>query len=409
MSNKLQFKSKKSGKTYTIIKNLKDDIEGSLFLNENGKITPYFEGLIDLNAGVNENIPPTANAGDDITVKEGSEVILNGNEADVDGEVKEVGWRQISNHPGLDDVQLIADTEDTTAVKFTAPNVPEGSEKLQLEFMMEVIDDKGAKATDTIKVTVTQDGNSPPEPPKPKPGLLYTTKNPLLANGEPRDIETEGIDNDKFGKQDRFDKVVMGSHAGLKPRFYKVTADGYLQQKNGRNRFYFVVLNGGNFQIVYVFEFGDKQTNTTTAGASDHNEGGQPSNRCGGRKIVVDLEEQVIEFDVEDYHNVYVKKKEWKFKAPFKLTKDQKYYVVFESVEQSDGNIVEQAWIRREQDSEFKYVGKITIKPKSYWLGVKHTAVARYNGTESSDSKPMTIYEFTINEIKELSSKPPEI
>src|SRR6185312_13001146 len=171
MSNKLQFKSKKTGKTYTIIKNLKDDIEGSLFLNENGKITPYFDGLIDLNAGVNENIPPTANAGDDITVKEGDAVILNGNEADKDGEVKEVGWRQISNHPGMDDVTLIADTEDTTAVKFVAPNVPEGSDKLQLEFMMEVIDDKGAKATDTIKVTVTKDGNVPPPEPKPEAGL----------------------------------------------------------------------------------------------------------------------------------------------------------------------------------------------------------------------------------------------
>lgn len=413
MSNKLQFKSKKSGKTYTIIKNLKDDIEGELFLNENGKITEYFSGLIDLNAGANENIPPTANAGDDITVKEGSEVILNGNEADKDGEVKEVSWRQINPRPEIDEVLLIANSEDTTAVNFTAPKVPETEDHLELEFMMEVTDDKGAKATDTIRVTVTKDGSTPnPEPePQPSKDLIYTTMTNLVHNGIDRDIEKDGIDDPKYGKQDKFDKVIRGSHAGLKPRVYRITAMGVLQQINGRNRYYFVVTNGGNFQIIYSFEFGDKQTNTTAAGASDHNEGGVPSHRFGGRKIVIDLEGQQVNFDVEDYHNVYVKKKEWEFKAPFTLKRNEKYIVVFESVEMGDGTIQEQGFIRRESDGKgnFKKIGPIKINPKPYWKGVKHAAVARYNGTQSSETNPMQIYEYTINNISKLSDQAPQI
>jgi hypothetical protein len=415
MSNKLQFKSKKSGKTYTIIKNLKDDIEGTLFLNENGKITQYFDGLIDLNAGQVQNIPPTANAGDDITVKEGSEVILNGNEADKDGEVKTVSWRQINPRPDIDEVILNANSEDTTAVTFTAPKVPETEDHLELEFMLEAIDDKGAKGTDTIKVTVTKDGNplpdNPPAPPEPGKDQVYSTNNPLVHNGIERDIEQDGIDDPKYGKQDKYDKVIRGSHAGLKPRIYKITAAGVLQQINGRNRYYFVVTNGGNFQIIYAFEFGDKQTNTTAAGASDHNEGGQPAHRFGGRKVVIDLESQEVNFDVEDYHNVYVKKKEWNFKAPFPLKKGEKYIVVFESVEMQDGTIQEQAFIRREQDGKgnFKKVGPVKINPKPYWLGVKHAAVARYNGTESSTQKPMQIYEYTINNLSKLSDQAPQV
>lgn len=136
------------------------------------------------------NKPPVVNAGQDISVKQGTPVTLDGSAVDTDGQLERVEWHQI----GLPSVQLIADSADATNVTFTAPDVPQGQSTLVLEFFIEAFDDKGASATDKIKVTVTTDTPPPPPPPEPTPGVLWTSKS--WANGNARIIKGVATDPD---------------------------------------------------------------------------------------------------------------------------------------------------------------------------------------------------------------------
>ncbi len=100
------------------------------------------------------NVPPTALAGDDQTVHEGSTVILDGSEStDPDDGIAFYLWTQ-SDGPSIS-------LSDETSVQstFTAPDVgPDGE---ALTFELTVTDNGGLQATDTCIVNVTWE-NDPP-------------------------------------------------------------------------------------------------------------------------------------------------------------------------------------------------------------------------------------------------------
>ena len=101
----------------------------------------------------NVNHPPTANAGDDLTYDESSQVTLNGSQSsDPDGDTLTYAWMQISGP------SVTLDNAISLTPKFTAPSVMPGGEVL--EFQIEVSD--GAfRSTDTVLVNVLNI-NDPP-------------------------------------------------------------------------------------------------------------------------------------------------------------------------------------------------------------------------------------------------------
>ena len=115
---------------------------------------------------VDPNKPPVVNAGQDVTIKQGLLVTLDGATTDLDGTIERVAWTQIAGPT----VELTADPADFTNATFTAPNVPADVNSQTFEFLLEAFDDKGAKGMDKMKVTVVKDVIVPPvEPPVEPP------------------------------------------------------------------------------------------------------------------------------------------------------------------------------------------------------------------------------------------------
>jgi uncharacterized repeat protein (TIGR01451 family) len=95
-----------------------------------------------------QNKPPIAHAGPDRTVKEGRNVVLDGSRSrDPEGGPLRIHWRQVSGE-GV----ALRDPEALVA-SFTAPDVPRGK-CLDLVFEILVIDDRGNRATDRVKISV---------------------------------------------------------------------------------------------------------------------------------------------------------------------------------------------------------------------------------------------------------------
>ncbi len=106
---------------------------------------------VNISAG---NMPPSANAGPDQTVREGCLVMLNGsNSGDADDGIAGYQWRQT----GGDSVTL----SDPAAVQptFAAPEVSASGKSLSFE--LTVTDKGGLQATDTLTVNIS-DINQPP-------------------------------------------------------------------------------------------------------------------------------------------------------------------------------------------------------------------------------------------------------
>jgi hypothetical protein len=97
------------------------------------------------NVEIPENIDPTANAGDDKSVQSDTVVLLTGSASDPDGMITEYLWQQISGQ-----TVTIIDISQSD-VQFTSPKV---TQPTMLEFQLTVIDNLGAKATDTIIITI---------------------------------------------------------------------------------------------------------------------------------------------------------------------------------------------------------------------------------------------------------------
>ncbi len=95
-------------------------------------------------SGLNQK--PTALAGHDLRVKENAIVRLNGAAIDVDGNIKNMTWRQVSR--GLD---IVFNQSSRSDISFTAPNVEEDQ---ILTFELSVIDNDDAITTDTVNVLI---------------------------------------------------------------------------------------------------------------------------------------------------------------------------------------------------------------------------------------------------------------
>ena len=98
------------------------------------------------------NQAPVANAGANISVNENSQTTLDGSQStDPDGDTLSYDWSQLSGS-----VQLSLSNTDSAMVTINAPEVTQtGSATLQLE----VTDQSGLSATDTVVVTVTNISN----------------------------------------------------------------------------------------------------------------------------------------------------------------------------------------------------------------------------------------------------------
>ena len=92
------------------------------------------------------NEPPIVNAGADRTVDEGALVTLSGSGADADGAIVGYSWTQTSG------TLVVLVGADISSPSFTAPEVDTDEE---LVFQLTVIDDRGAGATDTVAITVS--------------------------------------------------------------------------------------------------------------------------------------------------------------------------------------------------------------------------------------------------------------
>lgn len=92
-----------------------------------------------------QNQPPSANAGNDQSVDENSEVTLAGSGTDSDGTIASYNWAQTGGTP------VTLQNADSSTATFQAPDVTEDE---QLIFELTVTDDDGASATDAVQITV---------------------------------------------------------------------------------------------------------------------------------------------------------------------------------------------------------------------------------------------------------------
>jgi len=102
---------------------------------------------------VNTNNPPTANAGADQSVAEGSLVTLNGGASTDDSGIASYSWSQTSG------VAVALTNSNTATPSFTAPQI--ATTTSVLVFSLTVTDTGGLTATDTCTITVTGQNDAP--------------------------------------------------------------------------------------------------------------------------------------------------------------------------------------------------------------------------------------------------------
>jgi len=101
--------------------------------------------IVTLSASTAVNIPPVANAGKDITVTLGQPVTLDGGGSrDADGSIAAFQWSAISG-PSVSTISIL-NTRSATVQQLQPGDY---------QFKLQVIDNKGAIATDVVRVNVT--------------------------------------------------------------------------------------------------------------------------------------------------------------------------------------------------------------------------------------------------------------
>lgn len=111
--------------------------------------------IVNEEESVNEevvNVAPVAQAGEDATVDENTQVTLSGSGVDDDGSIASYNWVQTEG------VAVTLTNADQASAEFTAPDVKPSE---TLTFELTVTDDAGATATDSVSVTVTHINASP--------------------------------------------------------------------------------------------------------------------------------------------------------------------------------------------------------------------------------------------------------
>lgn len=104
----------------------------------------YIDNII-FNDGV-INIPPTASAGNDFTVRVNDEATLDGSESsDADGSIVSYAWTQLSG------TNVTINNANTAVATFTAP-----ASVTELTFRLEVTDNGGLSDADTVNVSVVE-------------------------------------------------------------------------------------------------------------------------------------------------------------------------------------------------------------------------------------------------------------
>jgi uncharacterized Zn-binding protein involved in type VI secretion len=268
----LYFKSLKSGKSYKIIKKIRDDFQGSLIVKENGQEKEIWKGLIDVGEIVSDNKPPVVSAGEDINIKEGTKAVkIDGSAVDLDGEIVSVQWLQNSGPM----VQVTEDEEDPTNLTFDAPMLEAHESSRLIEFFLRAIDNQHATAEDRCRVTITKDGQGPPPPPADSQILYDSNLHGKWNDGHPRKVDKTDGDQSKNGKG-------LYTAASGHPI---VTIDGKgvatLECDEGHGRFYTKVCN---FNSVFQTDFSilDKTVdNYSQKLRSRHQMGGDCENRPG--------------------------------------------------------------------------------------------------------------------------------
>ena len=100
------------------------------------------------------NIPPSVNAGGDVSATSQQLVTIQGSASDSDGTIVDYSWSQVGGPA------VILQGQNTDTVSFTAPQV---SSAIDITLLLTVTDDQGATAEDQVIVTVRPaQGNVPP-------------------------------------------------------------------------------------------------------------------------------------------------------------------------------------------------------------------------------------------------------
>ena len=134
--------------------NLLEELEFQLTVTDDDGASDTAVVLVVVFFGSATNEPPTANAGFDQTVSEGTLVTLSGSATDSDGLIIAYTWLQTSGTP----VELMGG--DTPNPGFFAPEVDSDEE---LVFELAVFDDEFGFAADTVTITVLNAvSNTPP-------------------------------------------------------------------------------------------------------------------------------------------------------------------------------------------------------------------------------------------------------
>ena len=137
------------------------------------------------------NRPPTARAGPDQTVTEGSTVTFSGMASDPDGDALSYLWAHDSQ------TSISLDNPATLSASFTAPQVASNT---TITFTLTATDEHNATATDSLRVTVTDAANRPPTA-RAGPDQTVTEGDTVTLSGtasdpDPEDTLTYGWSHD---------------------------------------------------------------------------------------------------------------------------------------------------------------------------------------------------------------------
>lgn len=154
-------------------------------------------------ASPQENIPPTANAGDDFNALGGTSVILNASTSnDADGNIVTYNWQQLSG------ISVTINNSNNAEADFLAPVVV--SDEI-LSFEVTVTDNDGSNSTDTITVTIFSNVAPTINITEPTDNLTFVQGALITFNGTAADNEDGDISSNIVWSSDIDGEIGTGS------------------------------------------------------------------------------------------------------------------------------------------------------------------------------------------------------